>query len=89
MLIVGWRQVIKLPAWTDPVFSGGGEGKGGREKPGNGERHLHKGVWTGYCVRAALSRIFDPRLSKLSRCSLLPTAAAVLLALVACWDSGP
>lgn len=80
MLIVGW---------ADSVFSGGGEGKVRREKQGNGERHLHNGVWTGYCVRAPLLRGCDPRLSKLSRCPLLPMAVAVLLALVTRGDSGP
>lgn len=53
MLIVGWGQVIKLPAWTDPVFSGGGE---------------ERDTWTPYCVHAALLMGPDHCLSKLSRC---------------------
>lgn len=35
-LTVGWGQVFKFPAWTDPVFSRGGEGTVGREKQGCG-----------------------------------------------------
>lgn len=88
MLSGGWGQVIKLLAWTDPVFSGGTGGKG-RKKQGNGERHLYEGVWTGYGVHAPLLRGFDPCLSKLSRCPLPPMAAAVLRAVMTCWDSGP